>query len=110
VVKDTKLKTKNDCDMKGISNSKGLGFINSTILNLFNNKKFKSFLSMISFKNLEEASILSILADLMNVLSQKKRVDTRDIQDMVEIFLPSFQNFEISLSQDVKLFSMIVHQ
>jgi hypothetical protein len=38
------------------------------------------------------------LSDILNILNQKKKVNIHDIQDMIEIFLPSHQNFEISMS------------
>ncbi len=40
------------------------------------------------------------LADILNMLNQKKKVNFRNIQDMIDIFLPKYQNFEISLSNE----------
>ena len=46
IMNEVKLKNKGEHDAKGISNAKGLGFINSMILNLFNNKNLKNLVSM----------------------------------------------------------------
>ena len=40
------------------------------------------------------------LADILKMLNQKKKVNIRNIQDMIDIFLPKYQNFEISLSNE----------
>lgn len=50
--------------------------------------------------NQQESKMTFFLADILNILNQKKKVNIRNIQDMIDIFLPKYQNFEISLSNE----------
>lgn len=37
--------------------------------------------------------MMDFLSNIYHSLQQKKTVDTRDILDMIELFLPRYQNF-----------------
>jgi hypothetical protein len=50
--------------------------------------------------NQQESKMTFFLADILKMLNQKKKVNIRNIQDMIDIFLPKYQNFEISLSNE----------
>jgi hypothetical protein len=51
--------------------------------------------------NDEDTKMLHFLTSVYQALSQKKTVDVRDIHDMLEIFMVQYQNFEVSMSEDV---------
>ena len=41
----------------------------------------------------EQENMLFYLAEIHNTLTHKNKVDIRDIQDMIELYLPRYQNF-----------------
>lgn len=53
--------------------------------------------------NDEDTKMLHFLTSVYQTLSQKKTVDVRDIHDMLELFMVQYQNFEISMSEDVNI-------
>jgi len=87
IVNEVKLKNKSSAELKGISNGKGLGFINSIILNILNNRHFKSIISMINV-NEKDTHMIHFLTSICQTLLQKKTVDVNDIYDIMELFLP----------------------
>lgn len=60
-------------------------------------------ISMMS-SNDDNSKMLYFLIDIYKALSQKKKVDTRDIYDVLELFLPNYQNFEVSMSENVYIY------
>jgi len=42
--------------------------------------------------------MIQFLVNVYQTLLQKKAVDVRDIHDLLDLFLPQYQNFEVSMS------------
>jgi hypothetical protein len=42
--------------------------------------------------------MIHFLVNIYQTLLQKKTVDVRDIHDLLELFLPQYQNFQVSMS------------
>jgi hypothetical protein len=96
-IEDVKLKKKTENEYIGIANSKGIGYINSVILHLYSLKQFKENISFVNCNTGQITKIIEVLNHVNSLIMARKKVDPRDILDMIEILLPDYQNFEIGM-------------
>lgn len=106
MIEDVKMKKKSELDVIGIPNTKGTGFINCVILQLLANRNFRENISFVNTNNGDITKIIQVLSHINYLISGKKKVDPRDILDMIEVMLSDFQNFEIGMCYSV-IFSLI---
>jgi hypothetical protein len=65
---------------------------------------------MISIINSSEQNkILFYLADFYRMINSKSKVAANEVIDMIEIFLPNYQNFEVTMCYQVYFYLMSVY-
>lgn len=102
-IEEIKAKKKEELGLVGIPNLKGLGYINSCILHLYYNWGFKQQLSLMKldeqFSEEEEKPFIKVLAKIFKDITYKKKVETKFIQEAIDLDLPDFSHFSADMCQ-----------
>jgi hypothetical protein len=77
------------------------------MIHLFQNKHVKNMISLIN--SAEQNKIVFYLADFNRSMNSKCKVAANEILDMVEIFLPNYQNFEVTMCYQVRFLLILVY-
>lgn len=89
------------CGLVGLPCGSGLGFINSTFLQIFNNKEMCNFLKMLDI-SLCNDKLLYYLASLNNMLVKQLKIESSDIKVIVDLFLSKYIEFEVTMCPSVR--------